>query len=128
MKYLLDTHAFLWAIAAPADLSATARQAIEDLSNELLVSTGSLWEIAIKHGIGKLQLAGPYATFIPHHLAVLNVNVLAATMAHYAAVAQLPHHHRDPFDRLIIAQAQVEQAPVISLDDKFDAYGIQRIW
>jgi PIN domain nuclease of toxin-antitoxin system len=128
MKYLLDTHAFLWAISAPASLSVTARQEIEDLQNELIVSTASLWEIAIKLGVGKLQLTSPYETFIPQQLALLSANVMAASTIHYATVAKLPHHHRDPFDRLIIAQSLVEQVPVISVDDKFDAYAIRRVW
>ncbi|MGH9843637.1 MAG: type II toxin-antitoxin system VapC family toxin [Blastocatellia bacterium] len=128
MKYLLDTHAFLWAVSAPASLSATARQEIEDLQHELLVSTASLWEIAIKFSLGKLQLSSPYEVFIPYQLALLGTGILAASTDHYATVARLPHHHRDPFDRLIIAQSLVEQVPIISVDDKFDAYGIQRIW
>ncbi len=128
MKYLLDTHAFLWAISDPAKLSATARQEIENLQNELLISTASLWEIAIKFGLGKLRLASAYETFIPQHLTLLSVTVVEASIIHFAAVARLPQHHRDPFDRLIIAQSIVEQTPVISIDDKFDSYGIQRTW
>jgi PIN domain nuclease of toxin-antitoxin system len=128
MKYLLDTHAFLWAISAPASLSVTARREIEDLQNEMIVSTASLWEMAIKLGVGKLQLSSDYETFIPQHLAQLNASVLAASTIHYATVAKLPHHHRDPFDRLIIAQSLVEQIPIISVDDKFDAYTNRSIW
>jgi PIN domain nuclease of toxin-antitoxin system len=78
--------------------------------------------------VGKLQLSAPYETFIPQQLALLSANVMAASTIHYGAVAKLPHHHRDPFDRLIIAQSLVEQIPIISVDDKFDAYAIQRIW
>lgn len=128
MKYLLDTHAFLWAISEPVKLSATARQEIESRQNELHISNASLWEIAIKSGLGKLHLSSPYETFIPQQLTLLGVSVLEASIIHFAAVARLPHHHRDPFDRLIIAQSIVEQVPVISVDDKFDKYGIQRIW
>lgn len=128
MKYLLDTHAFLWAISDPAKLSSTARQEIENLQNELLISTASLWEIAIKFGLGKLRLSSAYETFIPQQLSLLGVTVVEASILHFAAVARLPHHHRDPFDRLIIAQSIVERTPVISIDDKFDNYGIQRVW
>jgi PIN domain nuclease of toxin-antitoxin system len=128
MKLLLDTHAFLWAVSEETLLSDQARDLIQNNRNDLLLSTASLWEIAIKLSIGKLTLTEPYDVFVPEQLAVLGVVVLPASIQHYALVAGLPHHHRDPFDRLIIAQAIAEKLPIISIDDKFDKYSVQRRW
>lgn len=128
MRALLDTHSFLWFIAGDAHLSALARQTIEDLDNEMFISTANLWEIAIQVSIGKLGLGGPYEQFIPQELKRQKMVVLPIEVAHLSVVSQLPLHHRDPFDRLIIAQALTEGMPIISVDEVFDAYGVQRVW
>ncbi|MCW5968995.1 MAG: type II toxin-antitoxin system VapC family toxin [Blastocatellales bacterium] len=128
MRVLLDTHAFLWFIANDSQLSGRSRAILEDGENELLLSGASLWEIAIKISIGKLQLGGSFDSFIPQHLAINRIALLDISLQHLTAVSEMPRHHRDPFDRLIIAQAMTEQMPVISIDDKFDLYPIRRVW
>ena len=84
--------------------------------------------MAIKISLGRLQLAQPFETFIPHQLSLNRIGLLGITMSHTAKVATLPFHHRDPFDRLLVAQVQVEQMPLVSSDPAFDAYGITRLW
>jgi len=128
MKLLLDTHAFLWFIGGDERLSPSARVLIENVSNDAYLSVASLWEMAIKISLGRLQLAQPFETFIPHQLSLNRIGLLGITMSHTAKVATLPFHHRDPFDRLLVAQAQVEQMPLVSSDPAFDAYSITRLW
>ncbi len=128
MKILLDTHAFLWFIEDSPKLSIEARSAIEDGFNEPLLSVASLWEMAIKVSIGKLDLKKPFETFVPDQLELNGFDQLAISFQHIAAVAKLPFHHRDPFDRLLVAQALVEGIPLISADDLLDAYGVIRLW
>ena len=128
MNFLLDTHAFLWFIAGDDKLSPTARELIEEPTNQPLFSAASLWEIAIKVSIGKLSLAQPFATFIPEQLALNGINLLGIELEHTAVVSTLPFHHRDPFDRLLIAQAMVEKMPLISVDHAFGEYAVKVLW
>jgi PIN domain nuclease of toxin-antitoxin system len=128
VRALLDTHSFLWFVGGDARLSASARQVIEDLGNEIFISTASLWEIAIKVNLGKLDLGAPYEQFIPAELQRQKIAVFPIEVSHLSEVAKLPLHHRDPFDRLIIAQALTEGMPIISVDEVLDDYGVQRIW
>lgn len=128
MKILLDTQAFLWFITDDPKLSAFARSLIENSDNERLLSIASLWEIAIKMSLGKLEMGRPFEELIPHQLELNDINVLVIEVAHLKKVAVMPFHHRDPFDRLIIAQSLVEQLPVVSIDAKFDDYGVERLW
>ncbi len=128
MKLLLDTHAFLWFMSGDATLSKAARSAIEDENNDVFVSPASLWEIAIKIGVNKLTLREPFETLIPKELAENEIELLGISIAHLALVASMPFHHRDPFDRLIAAQAEVEQLTLVSMDEVFDAYGVSRLW
>ena len=128
MRLLLDTHTFLWFLADDPQLSPAARRLIEDGTNEIVLSMASLWEIAIKVSLGKLTLGGAFATFIPDQLTLNAFGLLPIELAHVTAVAALPFHHRDPFDRLLIAQALVEPLPIISRDPALDAYGITRKW
>ena len=128
MNILLDTHAFLWFIAGSNELSDKARELIEDENNRVFLSAASLWEMAIKVSLEKLTLSESFETLIPEQLALNGVEILGITVAHTTQVANLPFHHRDPFDRLIIAQALEEQMPVISADGAFDEYGVTRIW
>jgi PIN domain nuclease of toxin-antitoxin system len=88
----------------------------------------SLWEIAIKVSLGKLMISGSLDTFIPEQLALNSIGILNITLAHTAAVSTLPFHHRDPFDRLLVAQSLVEDIPIISRDSTLDAYGVTRNW
>lgn len=128
MNLLLDTHAFLWFIAGDSSLNKTARAAIEDENNNPYLSVASLWEIAIKVSIGKLELSEPFESLIPEQLAENGIELLDISVAHTAIVASMPFHHRDPFDRLIAAQARAEQMALVSADDVFDAYEVARIW
>lgn len=128
MRLLLDTHSFLWFINESPQISTSARTLIEDASNQPFLSVASLWEMAIKVSIGKLSLGQPFETLIPQQLSINGIALLRITISHTAVVARLPFHHRDPFDRLLIAQAMVEQMPIVSGDTAFDAYTITRLW
>lgn len=125
MRFLLDTRAFLWFVQEDPRLSAKARGFIEDDDNERLLSPASYWEIAIKVGIGKLNLATPLATFLADAIRANRVLILPE---HAVAVSQLPHHHRDPFGRMLVAQALVEDLPILSADPALDAYNVPRLW
>jgi PIN domain nuclease of toxin-antitoxin system len=128
MKLILDTHSFLYFIEGNPKLSVKARALIEDLNNEKLISKASLWEMAIKVSIGKLTLADSFDDLIPKQIALNGFDLLNIEMEHVCVVASLPFHHRDPFDRLLIAQSMAEQFPIVSNDSKFDDYQIQRLW
>ena len=128
MKLLWDTHCFLWFIMGDKQMSPRVRQLIETEGNQSLLSVASLWEIAIKISIGKLTLGQPFEILIPHQLASNGIQILNIAIEHFSQVSSLPFHHRDPFDRLIIAQAIVEKIPVLSIDAVFDNYAVQRVW
>jgi PIN domain nuclease of toxin-antitoxin system len=128
MKLLLDTQCFLWFISGNSKLSESARQLIEATDNQPFLSMASLWEMSIKISLGKLELEQPFETLIPEQVAQNGVEVLHIQFSHVAVVASLPFHHRDPFDRLIAAQANVEQISIVSSDEIFDAYGVRRLW
>ena len=128
MNLLLDTHTFLWFIAGDSSLSETARSAIEDENNNRYLSVASLWEIAIKVSIDKLELSEPFETLILEQLAENGIELLDISVEHTALIASMPFHHRDPFDRLIAAQAKVEQMTLISADEVFDEYEVNRLW
>ncbi len=128
MRVLLDTQALVWALLNDARLGNAARVTITSAENDVLVSIASLWEIAIKTSLGKYSLNEPFATFMETRLPESGFAFLPIEARHLVVVATLPFHHRDPFDRLIIAQAIVEQVPVVSSDAAFDAYPVQRMW
>jgi PIN domain nuclease of toxin-antitoxin system len=128
MSLLLDTHSFLWFIMGSLRLSGNARALIEDDAHDKLLSTASLWEMAIKLSLGRLILAEPFGVLIPQQLRVSGIEILTIDIDHLAVLTTLPFHHRDPFDRLIIAQAIVEQCPIVSVDPAFDAYPVERLW
>ena len=128
MRLLLDTHAFLWFILNDPLLSAKAAGLIADPNNEIEISPASYWEIAIKISIGKYSLGEPIADFFEREIAVNQFRILRIEPRHVAPVATMPFHHRDPFDRLIIAQAMVEQIPVVGADAAFDDYLVTRLW
>jgi PIN domain nuclease of toxin-antitoxin system len=125
---LLETHTFLWFCQDDPALSAAAKALVEDPASRKLVSVASCWEIAIKAGLGKLILGEPSATYIPNALAQTGFELLAISLAHATAVESLPLHHKDPFDRLIIAQASIEVLPIVSMDMALDPYGITSLW
>ncbi len=128
MKFLLDTHAFIWFIAGDNTLSNKVRELIEDTSNERLISSASAWEMAIKFSLGKLMMDASFDELFPDQLQSNDITLLPIHLTHLSRIAQMPLHHRDPFDRLLVAQCQVEGIPILSRDPAFDAYGIQRIW
>src|SRR5438093_3880834 len=128
MKHLLDTHTLLWYTLADRRLSGTAKTLILDPANEILISPASYWEIAIKISVGKLALHQPYEDFIDVCLNKYGFVILAVQPKHTGVLTSLPFHHRDPFDRLIIAQAMVEGIPIIGNDPDFDPYPIKRLW
>ncbi len=125
---LIDTHAFLWEVLDDRRLSVAAQDAWDDPTNELLLSPASMWEIAIKVGRGKLQIGLPVEDFFNIEVEKNRLQILPMTAQHFARVAELPHHHGDPFDRLLVAQALCENVPLLSADAALDAYGVQRIW
>ena len=128
MKLLLDTHALIWLAENDARLSAPARQALEDEKNDLFCSVASIWELAIKASLGKLKLSVQLDTAFRRRLEENGFAVLPVEYTHAAHVLSLPWHHRDPFDRLLVAQAALEQLALVSHDRQLDAYGIVRIW
>jgi PIN domain nuclease of toxin-antitoxin system len=125
---LLDTHTFLWFVLGDPRLTANAKASIEELGNEKLVSPASYWEIAIKISLGKYTLSQPYEEFMERGIIENGFVVLPIELKHTAVLTTLPFHHRDPFDRLIIAQAMVEGIAVVSGDTAFDAYSVTRLW
>jgi PIN domain nuclease of toxin-antitoxin system len=128
MKLLLDAHTFLWFVQGDSKLSQTARQLAEDPMNDRFLSVASVWEMGIKMSVGKLRLESAVDLFVPQQLDLNGMGLLGITVEHIAAVSTLPFHHRDPFDRMLIAQAQVEQMSIVSVDAALDAYGITRLW
>lgn len=128
MRLLIDSHALIWYVDQDHLLSPASHAAMTDPSNDLLLSAGSIWEIAIKVGFGKLLLSLPYKLWMTSAVSDLALTVLPITLDHADVQAGLPRHHGDPFDRLIVAQAMVEQVSIISGDANMDAYGITRLW
>jgi len=124
MRILVDTQCWLWMSLAPERFSARARRIVEDTSQTLYLSAASAWEIAIKHALGKLRLPEPPASYVPSRLASLGVRPLAIELSHTLRVAALPPHHRDPFDRLLVAQAQAEGLVILSSDPAIRAYDV----
>lgn len=128
MRLLLDTHSFLWFIGGDEQMPELVRQLIANSENEVWLSIASLWEIAIKVSIGKLTLRQPFAELIPKQLILNDIEVLSIGFDDLSLVANLPFHHRDPFDRLIIAQAITKGLPVVGKDSQFSNYSIELIW
>src|SRR4051794_9704185 len=124
MTLLLDTHTFLWFCQGDTSLSVAAKALIEDPNNRKLVSIASCWEIAIKVGLKKLTLGEPAGVYIPAALARAGFELLPIGLEHATTVETLPPHHKDPFDRLLIAQALVDGLPLVSADAAFDPYPI----
>ena len=128
MRLLFDTHALLWFALNDVHLSETARALIMDPANEKLVSPASYWEIAIKIGLKNYALSSPYEDFMREAIDNNGFPILLIELKHTAQLTTLPLHHKDPFDRLLVAQALTENIPIISIDAKLDAYGVTRLW
>lgn len=122
---LLDTQVWLWMLAAPERLSKRSRALVALPANELLLSAASAWEIAIKYGLGKIQLPETPWEYIPRLVTRTGVTPLPIHQRHALHVAALPPHHRDPFDRLLIAQAQIEDVPILTADRSFRLYDVK---
>lgn len=128
MKALLDTQVFLWWISDDPRLSSRASAIITDGENRLFLSAASGWEIAIKVRLGRLTLPEPLETFVPEQMALNAIEGLPIQMSHALHVYTLPDHHRDPFDRLLIAQAQLENLPILSADPQISLYAVETVW
>jgi PIN domain nuclease of toxin-antitoxin system len=128
MRALLDTHVFLWFIFSDSRIQQSWIDVVENPLSEVYLSIGSLWEIAIKSSIGKLTLEPSIDQIVQDHVLARGLKVLPVTIPHIMAVQGLPHHHRDPFDRLIIAQSIIEKLPIITSDSQFDKYDIPRVF
>jgi PIN domain nuclease of toxin-antitoxin system len=128
VKLLLDTHTFIWWDSAPAKLSAAALTLCRDPANQLVLSVVSLWEIQIKRQLGKLDLRLPMTEILAHQQATNGVVLLPIVKEHVLALEALPFHHRDPFDRLLVAQAVVEGAALVSGDPVLKSYDADIRW
>jgi PIN domain nuclease of toxin-antitoxin system len=128
VKYLLDTHALIWWLNDSPELSAAARTAVASEANEIYVSAASAWEITTKHRLGKLALADRLAANVEARVLQERFIPLPVTMAHAEAGGRLEAPHKDPFDRLLIAQAVLEDLTLVSIETVFDAYGVVRLW
>ncbi len=127
MRILIDTHIFIWADLSPEKISASARRHLSDPQNTLTLSTASLWEMQIKLAIGKLTLRLPLADLVREQQQNNGFEILPITLEHVVSLENLPFHHKDPFDRLLIAQAQSENLPILTADSVFDLYPIRRL-
>ena len=128
MKALLDTHVLVWAIMDDPRLSALAREVITDTGNELFLSVASVWEMIIKAQRGRLRLPGDPAAFILEHLGLLGIESLPVELSHVLRLLHLPAHHRDPFDRMLVAQSQMEGLPILTSDPLIARYSVEVIW
>jgi PIN domain nuclease of toxin-antitoxin system len=128
MRLLLDTHTFLWFIEGSLNLSVVARNLIEDPENQRFLSTASLWEMSIKVSIGKLELGMTIAELVKGKVYGNAIDLLAIQPAHLDELAKLPFHHKDPFDRLLIAQSLAEHIPVVTRDGAFGNYPVTLLW
>jgi PIN domain nuclease of toxin-antitoxin system len=127
VTYLLDTHVFLWLLAAPERIRPDLLERLRAGDTTLLLSSASSWEIAIKWAVGRLSLPRPPVDYVPSRMQRLGVVGLAVSHAHALRTSTLPPHHRDPFDRLLVAQAQADELIIVTVERAFDAYDVQTI-
>jgi PIN domain nuclease of toxin-antitoxin system len=125
VRLLLDTQCWLWMHLSPERFSEKTRRLLRRRDTDVLLSVASIWEMAIKSGLGKLRVPEPIERWVPSRIQVGQTTVVAIEVPHALRVATLPPLHRDPFDRLIVAQALVEELPVLSADPALDGYGIE---
>lgn len=128
MNLLLDTHAFIWLDIAPNRLSNAAKHAIQNSQNSIYLSLTSVWEMQIKIQLGKLKLNSPLSSTVAAQQNINSVQMLPIRLDHILALDNLPFHHRDPFDRLLVAQAQIEGLTLITNDQKINAYAVTCLW
>ncbi|MHB8987072.1 MAG: type II toxin-antitoxin system VapC family toxin [Eubacteriales bacterium] len=128
MKALLDTHTFLWWITDDLRLSPRVREIIGDEENELFLSSASGWEMAIKARLGKLDLPAGLISFVAEQMAINAIDPLPVEMSHALHVYNLPDYHRDPFDRILIAQARLENMPILTSDPQIGRYPVKVVW
>jgi PIN domain nuclease of toxin-antitoxin system len=128
MRILIDTHCWLWSLTAPERLSARAREIFADPENTIYLSAASSWEMAIKYQLGKLPLPEAPETYVPSRMLAQGIEALPIEHAHTLRVAQLPAHHHDPFDRLLIAQSQIESLSLLTADPMFRKYKVDLVW
>jgi PIN domain nuclease of toxin-antitoxin system len=128
MKVLVDTHTFIWALLHDRRLTAKAKQVLRSDQHELVFSLVSLWEIAIKIKTGKLNAIGSSVVYIRDQMDAYGMELLPIRYEHILNLEQLPHHHSDPFDRLLIAQAFTESLPILTGDKVFTQYGVKIVW
>jgi len=128
VRLLLDTHTFLWYVWDAPELSGTAISLIEDSNHEKYVSVASLWEMAIKVSTGKLALKRPFHDIKLELIDGNGFQLLPIDFAHTVTVSTLPFHHKDPFDRLLVAQSLTDDVAIVSMDTVFDSYGVRRLW
>ena len=126
-KYLLDTHTLIWFLEGDSQISPLAKSLVLDTGNQLFVSMASIWEMAIKTSIGKLTLTQPLEQIIKR-LPLEFMELLPIEVSHLLAIQNLPFHHKDPFDRILIAQTLTENIGIISIETIFDQYAVKRIW
>lgn len=127
-RYVVDTHVWLWMQADPDRIEASTRTLLEDRANELFLSAASAWEIAIKYAIDKLPLPAEPTEYVPDRMRRSGTTPLAVEPAHALRVASLPFHHKDPFDRLLVAQSQILDIPIVTVDDVLDEYDVDIVW
>ncbi|MDX2029303.1 MAG: type II toxin-antitoxin system VapC family toxin [Blastocatellia bacterium] len=128
MRILIDTHCWLWSLTAPERLSARAQEIFADPENTIYLSAASSWEMAIKYQLGKLPLPEAPETYVPGRMLAQGIEALPIEHAHTLRVAELPAHHHDPFDRLLIAQAQIESLSLLTADPMFRKYKVDLVW
>jgi PIN domain nuclease of toxin-antitoxin system len=128
VKYLVDAHTLLWSQDDTSRLSAAATVALTGAAHDRLLSIVTIWEIGIKVALGKLPLSKPFRVWIETAITDLALTVFSISLDHDERMTSLPFHHRDPFDRLLVAQALTDGIPLISCDALFDAYGVTRVW
>jgi PIN domain nuclease of toxin-antitoxin system len=128
VRLLVDTHCWLWYLLAPEKLNAGAQALLRDDAHEVFLSAASAWEIVIKHGLGKLRLPTRPETYIPERMTALGHTSLSVDQRHVLWLTQLPLHHRDPFDRIIVAQAHVDGLRLVTADRQLASYPIDVFW
>lgn len=128
MKYLLDTGVFLWALAVPDKLNRRARELLSSEREGLFLSAASSWEITVKHRLGKLELPEPPAKYIPACMSTWGIRGLDISHPHALALSDLPMHHQDPFDRILIVQAKLEQMTLLTADRIMEKYPVRTMW
>jgi PIN domain nuclease of toxin-antitoxin system len=128
LKLLVDTHCWLWYLLSPEKLNSSARELLQDREHDFYLSTASAWEIVIKYDLGKLEIPLKPTEYIPKRLAILDHFSLPITLAHVLEVEKLPRHHKDPFDRILVAQARVDSLKLITADDILRRYDVPLVW